>query len=149
MLDFEHVGLVAKKTHVAIFWIFRFLLKITCHVFRGVSKTPTLEISAQVASLAARIHLSRELSLAAGWFSNFHGLLIQGFINGQNYMGKWDYNPSYKGISPFITGRGPPCTDTHQIQISQVHPIGIILVTKYSSDFFGKWKVWMESNLNC
>lgn len=52
-------------------------------------------------------------------------------------MGKWDYNPSYKGKSPFITGRGPPCTDTHQIQISQVHPIGIILLTKYPSDFFG------------
>lgn len=27
-------------------------------------------------------------------------------------MAKWDYNPSYKGISPFITGRG-----AHFVQI--------------------------------
>ena len=67
MLDFEHVGLVGKKNTCCHFLNPPISSENHFHVFGEYPKSD-LEISAQVASLAARIHLSRELSLAASGF---------------------------------------------------------------------------------
>ena len=119
-------------------------------MFFGEYPKSDLGISAQVASLAARIHLSRELSLAAG-----------GFRMPIAYWYKALYMAKNKWVSGIITllikAKAPlSLVGAHLVQIhtrSKYHKF-TPLESSFSQNIprtflVFKWKVWMESNLNC